>query len=190
MKLLKIDGYWIVVSNEPIEPCSPPNICNAHITKPCDKCGRFQGRKLLFSQNPEHNLPTITFSDEVAKELGVVDIRSNILKALTIAERKFLGESTINDLVRCFNQSLQDNTDKLFTLEQLEEAYIFGVNAAQETHLPFEDYIQSLSKQEYDCELEMEEKCWCLKPVRNGCNECIGKPKISNNSVKVVKILK
>jgi len=27
--------------------------------------------RLIASQNPEHNLPSITFSDEVAKELGI-----------------------------------------------------------------------------------------------------------------------
>jgi hypothetical protein len=32
-------------------------------------------KKVLFSQNPEHNLHSITFNEEVSKELGIVDIK-------------------------------------------------------------------------------------------------------------------
>lgn len=83
MKLIKINGYWIIVSDEEIKE----NNWFAHffkdgfvgIAKITEKGlldypkYRKNWLKLIASQNPEHNLPTITFSDEVAKKLGIVE---------------------------------------------------------------------------------------------------------------------
>jgi len=45
---------------------------------------------------------------------------------------------------------------KKYTEEDMREAYNFGVSAAQETHLPFEDIIQSLNPLPIKVEVEMQ----------------------------------
>lgn len=76
-KLIKHDGYWIVVSDEKIKDNDWMIRNNESPVKAVphfywDFGVRYY--KILYSQNPKHNLPTITFSDEVAKELGIVDV--------------------------------------------------------------------------------------------------------------------
>jgi len=96
--------------------------------------------------------------------------------------------------------------DKLFTLEQVnqliqvaKEASVIGTTVFIERKC--KEYIQSLTKQEFDCELEMEEKCCGLlkSTIKNSeltetCNYCSIRgnwlPEIVNNSVKVIKLIK
>lgn len=83
-KLIKIDNYWIVVSDEGSEIgewTSFTNTTNGIIKafntpiqakSPYASNGTYNF-KVIASQNPDHKLPNITFSEEVAKELGEVD---------------------------------------------------------------------------------------------------------------------
>lgn len=236
MKLLKIDGYWIVVSDE------KPNASDSYvdflvfpslIQYPLQHSGveykedkvngiyknpiiqSVQGTtstknncwKVIASQNSEHNLPTITFSDEVVKELGIVD--SMILaREAAVMNNYDIGDDVFkHGFVVGYNQALSDNKDKRFTLEQ-----IFSFIDDEDNHTEgelgnscidvssFRNYIQSLTKQEWEVELEMEEKCNNCGDINCAhaiCKSQIAKnkgvtlqPKITNNSVKVIKILK
>lgn len=80
--LIKTDGYWIIINNEEIKDgnwylCWETKdnqskdylISNDPLHSYC--IGADNYKKIIYSQNPEHNLPSITFSDEVAKKLGI-----------------------------------------------------------------------------------------------------------------------
>ena len=116
-KLIKVDDYWAVVENK--------------------------SDVLLFSQNPKHNLPSITFSDEVAKELGIVDVEKlkekqydSLYERLEKA-KNFRGQvagrhpdlrtsqeihSNVEGYLEGYNQCLSNNTDKKFTLDDIKKA--------------------------------------------------------------------
>ena len=58
-----VDGWDYYVSDEKPIPCNPANVCMAHITKLCDKCGKYQGRKVIATNNPNIDIPKVV--DEV-----------------------------------------------------------------------------------------------------------------------------
>lgn len=221
-KLIKVDGYWIVVSDEDMY-----RGCNVLHNKvkviPCmdnpsaelwnENKDQFQ--LVVFSQNPAHNLLTIAFSDKAAKELGIVDVEKLANKNADTYDWDFESScgNGYNDHVEGYkngyNQCLSDNVDKRFTLEDMRNAF----NAARETsgmnqrnafgkkYRTADDYIQSIIKEEYFCELEMEIKCCGLlkdmiknSDLTEGCKycSCIGntQPKITNNSVKILRVWK
>ena len=221
-KLLKIDSYWIIVNNK--EPEDRKFCVSYHKS---DKSPildfYYQGdpyvypvSSIIASNHPKTNnwFPSITFSDEVAKELGIVDIKQ--LGIDRTIERKWNPNSTetrrvANEIILAteygYNQALSDNKDKQFTLEQLRQAIILAqMNITDLKGKDFGDNIesvctnivQSLTKQEYEVELEMEiiEGCNCTiqgyKVEGSSCSErnrCL-QPKIINNSVKVIKLIK
>lgn len=99
--------------------------------------------------------------------------------------------------------------DKLFTLEQVEEfgrkAFYDGreigrLNEHRQIVFKEPTYegwlrknnIQSLTKQEYEIKLEMDEPNFYVKKAINLIPSVtvIPSPKITNNSVKVIKLLK
>lgn len=148
------------------------------------------------------DLPTITFSDEVAKELGIVDISK---KAIEYCKKRFNNqdwEEHYYTYVDSYNQFLSDNADKRFTLEDIAVAFEAGRTFEVSKHESANqiEYIQSLTKEEYFCELEMEtvvDKKAREEAIRNrkdGENawiiEYIKQPKITNNSVTIKKIWK
>lgn len=225
MKLIKIDGYWIIVSDEervkgdivlgnfPDNPIGIiTDIYGEEFTVTCfngDKVGlaQYDSFKILYSQNPEHNLSSITFSDKVAKKLGIIDIKQ---KAINYASNRRNGGGfgypsfTANCIEKGYNkgykQALSDNKDKLFTANEMYEKIALwfgrGVLAGKERRvkelIPNKDkIIQSLTKQEYEVELEMEED---LENDWVGTWTSLRKSKVSpaitNNSVKVIKIIK
>lgn len=209
MKLIKVDGYWIILSNEKIKKrdfvyyfhnsgLHKPSIHkvikpNYSDYKPYsiqfdtgygvqEDC-----KKIIYSQNPEHNLPSITFSDEVDKVLGIVDIKKKAMKATeTLPNSDYLNftqKLLMEDhYIGGYNQALSDNEDKLFTLEQMESCFFNG--GGFKTFEEFNFYIQSITKKEYDCELEIYE------PIKNSPSGVDRFVKITNNSVKVIKIIK
>lgn len=205
MKLIKIDGYWIIVSNEKgYDNC----ICllNNQIYRYTEAFGKQhtgETRQVLFSQNPEHNLPSITFSDEVAKELGIVDIEKlgensfNMFRQKNpIVPQKYILPHKLG-FIKGYNQALSDNKDKLFTLEDFNNFILYLSSYHYQAQLqgekldfslyqsPLESFIQSLTKQEYNCELEMDRI-----PADRAPNGWDIFPKIINNSVKVINLLK
>lgn len=51
LKYLNINGHGVLVDESTeILPCKPSNVCLAHKTKPCDKCNRYQGFKIIFAE--------------------------------------------------------------------------------------------------------------------------------------------
>lgn len=244
MKLIKHEGYWIVLSDEKprdkewcLASYGPKNdkdnyiayADNIHLgnvehgeallfsynnfTHEIGYC-----KKILFSQNPEHNLPTINFSDEVivewGKKLGIVDVEK---LALTDFKENHDGFISYKDRTEGYkngyNQCLLDNADKIFTLEDIlliineigfvkttpdelnskeyqpfitdEDEQVWTIN---KEHLL--KYTQYLTKEEYFCELDMEEIFYSSNMPKEGEQRPPYRPKITNNSCKVIKIWK
>lgn len=218
-KLIKIDDYWIVVSDE--EP-KEGNLCfNRHalnhpkykddIIAPCSKNAEINWQnnmsynngttflrdnyhKMIASQNPAHNLPSIIFSDEVAKKLGIVDIEK--LSSLKWDENHPTEKQAYK---QGYNQCLSDNKDKRFTLEDMKRCWDIGIGLGvkwQELSNPekmgFDKFIQSLTKNTWDVELEVEYKGEYLAGTC-GDNEIWAEypnePKITNNSLTVKHLI-
>lgn len=184
LKLLNVDSYWIIVNGEKIRDHELSfDIIQRKVIKTGRGFGRLDLRKLIASQNPEHNLPSITFSDEVAEELGIVNIAT---KGIIASEEFDDNHQCQNDFAFGFysgyNQALSDNKDKLFTLEQMESCFFNG--GGFKTLEEFNFCIQSITKQEYDCELEMYE------PIKNSPSGIDRFINITYNSVKVIKLMK
>lgn len=213
MKLIKIDGYWIIVEDKRIEnPTTNDLILDEYnqIAKFVDLSfiglGYGNFKKVLFSQNPEHNLHSITFNEEVSKELGIVDVeklkRNYTAKRYENSDNKawFNQRACEIDFKGGYNQCLSDNKDKLFTLEQLKQAIFLGqMSIANPKGRDFgdnfestcENIIQSLTKQEYEVELEMNSPYFDTEyqeEMHRNPSEI--EPLIINNSVKVIKLLK
>lgn len=175
MKLLKIDGYWIVVSDE------KPNASDWYIIESVQGTTSTKNNcwKVIASQNSEHNLPTITFSDEVVKELGIVDVEEFIKDEFgfddemlkeweeSLSGNKYADYGNILNLVE---KALSDNKDKLFTLEQVK---LFSVEIIAKYKLgtltdvnQVNNIIQSLTKQEYECFGELKENYFLVTELK------------------------
>ena len=182
-KLIKHDGHWIVVSDEEPkkgEVAQHPNgvigvldtaLAIALFKETNEGSYVEDCKKVIFSQNPNHNLPTITFSDEVAKELGIVDVEKlakQILPDDYDWQRRF-------DIVKGYNQCLLDNADKKFTLEDVRKAIELaregnlGYYAPDSPNYYFEktenEIIQSLTKEEYNIIGEIKKDCFFVTEV-------------------------
>jgi hypothetical protein len=209
-KLIKHEDYWIVVSDEKPKQNDWYIYNTGEVIEYLVKLNDDNLKKILFSQNPEHNLPTITFSEEVAKELGIVDVEKLAYNWLyDIEEENLIRKYPLKPMefgyIKAYNQCLSDNADKKFTLEDIKKAIKYGQDFAfgctnssdymtneelKNGEQSEEEFIQSLTKQEYFCELEMELVEECL-PMPN-IHVKTGKyqPKIINNSVFVKRIWK
>lgn len=229
-KLIKIDTNWIVISDKEIKTGDVYYNFDYNCFRICVEVDKEFVRnalfyendstvfdyskdckKVLFSQNPEHNLPTITFSDEVAKELGIVDVvelSENVSNLLYDHER--FRDTAIKSIFNviyqeAYNQCLSDNADKRFTLEDminfadycLQKVDADSINSKQDFHRKVSlkyhlKNFQLLAKEEYFCELEME-KVFDKNPEFYGTgmfNNATVRPKITNNSVKILRVWK
>ncbi len=45
--IVRVPNYLLALDHMDFQPCVPPNICMAHKTFPCDKCGRYNGLKVI-----------------------------------------------------------------------------------------------------------------------------------------------
>lgn len=215
-KLLKIDGYWIIVSKQEILPNSwyenngmlflsdnkynegnNPNSSNPKVTD--------HNFKLIYSQNPEHNLPSITFSDKVVTELGIVDVEKKISTYVNHRYENSDNKPWFNqraceiDFKGGYEIGLSVGNDKLNTAsiriraeiarkeDCKDEASVYYVNGLRNALV----WIQSITKQEYECELEMEMKYEdCLEGSEFILRPAYKEPKLSSGSVKVIKLIK
>lgn len=202
----------ILVSDEEIQPCKPANICAAHFTKPCDKCGRFQGKRTYIA-----NLSALSEKD--CKEIGWVDVErltndhiDNSYKNSDNAQY-FNSKACEIDFVAGFKtaQSLNENKFSLQDVQKaIEMARLIKDNSAHDeftvedvsgcTEVCTYDWkpkftdkqiIESLSHPKvFDVEVEMEEKGGDnLTNAFNGKQIYFQRPKITNNSIRVIKII-
>jgi hypothetical protein len=190
MKLIKIDGYYIVVSNEsPAKEYTGYYFMYGKIFHTNKYMLQSGCKNLIASQNPEHNLPIITFSDEVAEKLGIVDVEE---KANDATDKKGYGKEEGGEYKDGwedgYNQCLSNNKDKQFTLEQIRVLTnsvleFISHHEPEEFDNWFNKKLQRLTKTEWDVELEMEQY------TQNFHKDIwYNRPKITNNSIKVIKL--
>ena len=127
----------------------------------------------LIASTFKTDLPSITFSDEAAKELGIIDVEklaknnakdTGDLFSISIQQHSYeLGHE--HGFIEGYNQATSSSKDKLFTLKEMYEKIAFwfgrGVLAGKENRVSElmpnrEKIIQSLSRQEYECFGELQ----------------------------------
>ena len=192
MKLIKIDNYWIVVEDKRIENPKTTDI----ILDEYNEVGNFVDlshlslgygnmKKLIASQNPDHKLPNITFSEEVAKELGEVDVEklaetNTYLKfdrvitgEIENVKRKMFGRMyNYKGFIDGYNQCKEDNKEKKYTEENLMEAFYQGRGkSGGSSHMRTFKYHS------------FENSSCCGASVKQV-------PKVTNNSITIIKLLK
>ena len=169
MKLIKIDNYWIVVSDEIAGYTSTCKTYNSD--------GRVgmaennQSKIIIASNNPEYKLPNITFSEEVAKELGEVDVEQITTDYYQSASDSVI-DGFIDGFIDGYNQCKEDNKEKKYTEADIIAIYHLGHQVGMNTSTAIDNqfsenppkmpnveeirdsYIQSLNKQEYDVEIQ------------------------------------
>lgn len=116
----------------------------------------------LIASTFKTDLPSITFSDEVAKELGIIDVEKLVDK-LFKEEFRIAQESMPAiwydiklKATKLYNQALSDNKDKLFTLEDMKECFRGArrLLPSNNESIDFQNWykiFQSLTKQEFNC---------------------------------------
>lgn len=130
-------------------------------------------------------LPNIDFNN-LEEEFSIINIEKLLAKInsdMWDTEQKFPLEAGFKI---GFNKCLELNKDKLYTLDEVINAYKKGCNVRYEREgeaVLEKEFIQSLQpKTEFEIEIELD----------NDYEESMGDisiPKITNNSIKIIKIL-
>lgn len=229
MKLIKIDGYWIIVEkqipnidefywddlvsswknvgilkmNGYADGNSTKKVISSYVgtTTPIQCSNR-----LIASNNPEHNLPSITFSEEVVKELGEVDIEK-----IATDYYQSASDSVIDGFIDGYNQCKEDNKENKYTdkniinSKSIIDSYFkvkpiehFGLNIGDMLeHLVASLNAKIFNKQDYEVEIEIEHCEYCGGDGifidgdnnRLKCPAC-PIPDVTNNSITIIKLLK
>lgn len=115
-EIIKTENYLLVLSDEKIMPCKNIGRCMSHITKPCEKCGKYQGRGVL-SHLPLNGAPYLEGVDVLP------EIEDEVEK-VSIAEAEKLHDKDKHDDWDIYHQ-LIDEDARLIKL---------GFNKAKETY--------------------------------------------------------
>jgi hypothetical protein len=166
-------------------------------------------QKIIASQILSLNLSNITFSEEVSKELGIVDLhkigcdmalKSGYHTNTPEKKEKFYNgiEDYLDGVKNGYEQAILNNQHKQFTLEDIKEAVDIGLSISTMTKEPFtskkfkvykqlgiDTLLLVLAKKEYIVELEMDKI-----PADRAPNGWEVFPKIVNNFINVIKIIK
>lgn len=126
----------------------------------------------LIASTFKTDLPTITFSDEVAKELGIVNPMILAREATIMNNYDSENDTFKHGFVVGYNQALSDNKEKLFRLEDIRKAILFGVGIntvisdfSNREFNAVENFIQSLTKQKWNCFGELKENNFLINKI-------------------------
>lgn len=164
---------------------------------------RYYLQKVLASDNPKHNLPSINYNG-LEDKFGIIDVEK-------LAEKNFKkNTSSLNKISYEIGfeegfEICQSLNDKKFSLEDMENAYNAGENYGYESspiephyldrvNPTFIQFIEKLQQPKiFNVEVEMETMYHSDKGDRPYPDEtCQGhylQPKITNSSIKITKIL-
>ena len=186
----------IIVSDEKIEV---GNWCfdkiNCLYKQETDKIFElFTGSKKIIAGLPE--LPSIDFNG-FEEQLGIVDIEK--LALLKYPKHTFADNEYGDDLsplcrmgfIEGF-KAAQEPNEKKFSLEDVRKAFKEGLSYSNKHYHDYSEdlFIQSLSQPKvFDIEIEMEDKGGYRQDSMNGFWISKLVPKITNNSIKIIKIL-
>lgn len=224
-KLIKLKEGYIIVSDKEIKEADIHiNLLTKEIERASKNLSKnFIGNsnfnfsvrkqyKKIIASNFIPELPNIDFND-LEEEFGIVCVEKLAKEAngyLPYA-RDTKGVAFNEGFIEGFNKCLELNKDKLYTAEQMKDAFESGENygktwsefyntdsvsrlAAERTE-NFNNFIQSLQpKTEWD--IEVEEYCSSEDCILFGCqkyegckHENLQKLKIIDNKIKITKIL-
>jgi len=159
--------------------------------------------KVIASLNEIQGIPLLTFTDEVAKVVGYVDVMGLSKKWFDILSKKIQPRelSLYNKYTESFrasfesgyNRCLQDNKDRLYTLLDLRHAYEEGLDEgygreelSYETPMLIDMYAEKIinQKKQWNVEIEMEEHALPMPNI----HVTEYHPKVTNNTIKVISI--
>ncbi len=140
--------------------------------------------------------PNIIFSDlkeEEQKKIGWFDVDSFIKQHmglpsyLQVSSMSPMMQSQFLSLSELFQKSQELLSDRMFTLEDMENAFYEQQEfnqACEPIGKSFDQFIKSLSQKSWSVELEMEDK------ISLDGHTIIGKePKLTDGKVKILKLL-
>lgn len=205
-KLIKLEQGYIIVSNNYIKENSwyehggilflsdseynegnNPNNLNPPVTN-YNRC--------VIASNFIPQLPNINFNN-LEEEFGIVDVEKLAKEAngyLPYA-RDTKGVAFNEGFIEGFNKCLELNKDKLLTLDDISnfrkilEDGVFSNMSCSSAIVEFDKFIKSLQKTERDIKIETEEKEISHIDDYNNLHEFVNIPKITNNTIKIIKIL-
>jgi hypothetical protein len=109
------------------------------------------------------------------------------------------------DIIKGFQKAQELLSDRMFTLEDMRNAFQEGINKANDNFNPYHgidldkceeskvQYIQSISQKAWKVELEMEYQdmhgMWFSKPTILSELDRPQRPKLTNGKIKILKIL-
>lgn len=209
-QLIKLQSKFILVSDEEITKHTKPCYCYNSIKNTWNDdvvlyqgvmpMYHYRGFKKIIAGIQE--MPTINFShlsEEDCKRIGWVDVdglaehSSEMQEGTYTVQHKTTYKHGFEDgFQKC--QSLNENT---FSLEDMDKCFRAGQKWAdkikyyEEAPMFFSIFIQSLQQKIWDVEVEMEEYGFLEEWSEEGGAFQTSKqrPKITNNSIKVTKIL-
>lgn len=144
--------------------------------------------KIIASDNPEHNLPSIDYNG-FEEEFGVVDVE-NYLENFIIKHNIKNDDTRLGYTKLGYINGLKDMkslTNKKFSLSDMEKAYFN--NEVPHDNFDFNLFIKSLQQPKiFDIEIEMEQ----INNKHNSPSYSVKtqfRPKITNNKVKIIKVI-
>ncbi len=140
-------------------------------------------------------------SEEEQKEIRWIDVEKLAKEMLpndSDWQRRF-------DIIKGFQKAQELLSDRMFTLEDMRNAFQEGINKANDNFNPYHgidldkceeskvQYIQSISQKAWKVELEMEYQdmhgMWFSKPTILSELDRPQRPKLTNGKIKILKIL-
>lgn len=144
---------------------------------------------IIASLNPIDKLPTLAFTDEVAKEIGYVDIEKMAWDFMMNTHPSDKRDNEYALFKNIYTQALNDNKDRVYTKEQMFG--ILDVCKNLQTVIPNvmevhgRRYIESLHPTSWIVEIEMRE----FDDLDMITNVRLFKPKVTNNTITITKII-
>jgi hypothetical protein len=140
-------------------------------------------------------------SEEEQKEIRWIDVEKLAKEMLpndSDWQRRF-------DIIKGFQKAQELLSDRMFTLEDMRNAFQEGINKANDNFNPYHgidldkceeskvQYIQSISQKAWKVELEMEYQdmhgMWFSKPTILSELDRPQRPKLTNGKIKILKLL-
>lgn len=185
--LIKTDSNFILANDEDLkdgelflygksEIMTAQNGINVH-----DNSTHF---KIIASLNKIEGLPTLTFDEVVAQEIGYVDID---MKAIFCA----YSTSHVDSFRKGYLQAIEDNKDKVYSITMLRLFFGAGCGYTPDKGTMEEAFDSFMNKVQLPTQWQVEIEMEHFSKPEDG-HSAVHKdtrPKITNNSIRITKII-
>lgn len=204
-KLIKLKEGYIIISDEAlINNDNYYHKIRKTIHKTYDNADYFinntiyENLKKIIASTFIPELPNIDFNN-LEEKFGIVDVEKVSYNWLYDNEENMPKDYPLKPMQygfeQGFNKCLELNKDKLYTEEDVLDAWEKGAKEGLPVTKTKKDKLLKLlqPKTEWDIEIESETKCYCGHTSYCECEELEGKPyiqrpKITNNKIKILKV--